>query len=246
MSVLLGRVRGSCAVDRRAKAAPAMQQGDCGSSRIGRDRVLESLARTIEVRDNHTQGHSRRVAKNAVALGQVLGLSEEDLDVLHWAALLHDIGKIAVPEYILMKNGRLSEDEFAEIRRHPGYGADLLASVSPSFRPIADVVRAHHERWDGLGYPLGYRGDEIPKLSRIIAIVDVFEALTSVRPYRSPMPLGQALRYVVNGAGTQFDPSIVPVFESLVDAGQVECGTAIGSPSVNGSAQAESVAPLAI
>ncbi len=228
------------------KASSAMQHIDRGSSSLGRDRVLESLARTVEVRDDHTQGHSRRVAKNAVALGLALGLSAEDLDVLYWAALLHDIGKIAVPEYILMKNGRLSEDEFAEIRRHPGYGADLLASVSQGFRPIADVVRAHHERWDGLGYPLGYRGDEIPKLSRIIAIADVFEALTSLRPYRSPMPVGQALRYVVNGAGTQFDPSIVPVFESLIDAGQVEYGTAIASPSVNGSAKAESVAPFAI
>jgi HD-GYP domain-containing protein (c-di-GMP phosphodiesterase class II) len=228
------------------KASSAMRQRESSSSSVGRDRVLESLARTVEVRDNHSQGHSRRVAKNAVVLGAALGLGAEELDVLYWAALLHDIGKIAVPEYILMKNGRLSEDEFAEIRRHPGYGADLLASVSQDFRPIADVVRAHHERWDGLGYPLGYRGDEIPKLSRIIAIVDVFEALTSLRPYRSPMPVGQALRYVVNGAGTQFDPRIVPVFESLVDEGQVENGTAFAGPSVNESVKAESVAPLPI
>ena len=190
----------------------------------GRERVLESLAKTVEVRDHHTQGHCRRVARNSVLLGNALDLSPQELDVLYWAALLHDIGKIAVPEYILLKNGRLSEDEYAEIRRHPAYGADLLASVSPSFRPIADVVRAHHERWDGFGYPLGYRGEEIPRLARIIAIVDVFEALTSERPYRSPMPAGQALRYVCNGAGTQFDPTIVPVFRALVDEGRIECG----------------------
>lgn len=193
---------------------------------IGRESILESLARTVDVRDHHTQGHCRRVARNAAVLGRTVGLSTEELDILHWAAVLHDIGKIAVPEYILLKNGRLSEDEFAEIRRHPGYGADLLASVSPAFRPIADVVRAHHERWDGKGYPLGYRGCEIPRLARIIAIVDVFEALTSERPYRSPMAPQQALNYVRSGEGSQFDPELVPVFCSLVDQGLIECGEA--------------------
>ena len=142
----------------------------------GYERVLASLANTVEVRDHHTQGHCERVARNALVMGRELNLSGTEMGVLYWAARLHDLGKIAVPEYILLKNGRLTEEEFAEIRRHPSYGADLLASVSTSFRPIADVVRAHHERWDGLGYPLGYKGDEIPRLARIIAIVDVFEA----------------------------------------------------------------------
>lgn len=197
---------------------------------IGRERVLESLSRTVEVRDHHTQGHCQRVAKNAQVVGQALGLQAEELDILYWAAILHDIGKIAIPEYILLKNGRLTEEEFAEIRRHPAYGADLLASVSLTFRPIADVVRAHHERWDGMGYPLGYSGREIPRLARIIAVVDVFEALTSERPYRSPMPVAQALSYVIGGAGTQFDPEIVPVFRRLVEAGVIDCGVATGRP----------------
>ena len=231
---------------RGTKPPTPSREREVGSSSIGRERVLESLARTVEVRDHHTQGHCRRVAKNALVLGRELNLGADELDVLYWAALLHDIGKIAVPEYILLKNGRLSEDEFAEIRRHPAYGADLLSSVSPSFRPIADVVRAHHERWDGLGYPLGYRETEIPRLSRIIAVVDVFEALTSMRPYRSPMPLGQALRYVTNGAGTQFDPSIVPVFEALVDAGRIECGTRSADALVRSQVQPEPVAPLTL
>lgn len=229
-----------------AKPPTPSQEREVESSSIGRERVLESLARTVEVRDHHTQGHCRRVAKNALVLGQELDLGPDELDVLYWAALLHDIGKIAVPEYILLKNGRLSEDEFAEIRRHPAYGADLLSSVSPSFRPIADVVRAHHERWDGLGYPLGYREIEIPKLSRIIAVVDVFEALTSMRPYRSPMPLEQALRYVSNGAGTQFDPNVVPVFEALVDAGRIVCGTRSADASVRSQVPPEPVAPLTL
>lgn len=198
----------------------------------GRERVLESLARTVEVRDHHTQGHCRRVARNAVAVGWALGLSEADVEVLRWAALLHDLGKIAVPDYILLKNGRLSEDEFAEIRRHPSYGADLLTSVSSAFRPIADVVRAHHERWDGMGYPLGLRNDEIPQLARVIAVVDVFEALTSDRPYRSPMPGNQALQYVTHGSGTQFDPVVVSTFRSLVEEGSIEC--AVGLQATNG------------
>lgn len=223
-----------------------LRSAEVRSSSIGRERILESLARTVEVRDHHTQGHCRRVAKNALVLGQELDLGVDELDVLYWAALLHDIGKIAVPEYILLKNGRLTEDEFAEIRRHPAYGADLLASVSPTFRPIADVVRAHHERWDGLGYPLGYRELEIPRLARIIAIVDVFEALTSMRPYRSPMPLGQALSYVRNGAGTQFDPGIVPVFEALVDAGQIESGVRHHDGSFRSQVQADAMAHVTL
>lgn len=189
---------------------------------VGSERILESLARTVEVRDHQTQGHCRRVAKNALAVGRILGLSTENLNVLYWSALLHDLGKIAVPDYILLKNGPLSEEEYAEIRRHPSYGADLLTSVSNSFRPIADVVRAHHERWDGLGYPLGSRDVEIPLLARIIAVVDVFEALTSERPYRSPMPFEQALKYINHGAGSQFDPDIVAAFERLVASGVIE------------------------
>lgn len=187
------------------------------------DRVLASLANTVEIRDHHTQGHCERVARNSTVVGRALGISREESNVLYWAARLHDLGKIAVPEYILLKSGRLTEDEFREIRRHPAYGADLLSSVSRAFRPIADVVRAHHERWDGLGYPLGYKGDEIPRLARIIAIVDVFEALTSERPYRSPMPEKQALEYVKNGAGSQFDPELVTVFEVLYEQGEIEC-----------------------
>lgn len=191
----------------------------------GYERVLASLAKTVEIRDQHTQGHCKRVARNAVVMGRALGMSSSDLALLHWAATLHDLGKIAVPEYILLKSGRLTEDEFAEIRRHPAYGADLLASVSPSFRPIAEVVRAHHERWDGLGYPLGNKGPEIPEMARIIAIVDVFEALTSERPYRSPMSDFQALQYVKNAAGTQFDPALVGLFEVLYRQGEVECAS---------------------
>lgn len=203
-------------------AASSGRGTSTGEGLAGRERILESLARTVEVRDHHTEGHCRRVAKNATALGRALGLEEAQVDVLYWAGLLHDVGKIAVPDYILLKNGRLSDEEFAEIRRHATYGADLLTSVSFSFREIADVVRAHHERWDGLGYPLGLRGGEIPHLARIIAVVDVFEALTSQRPYRSPITTQQALAYIKNGSGNQFDPDVVLAFERLIYDGSVE------------------------
>lgn len=208
----------------------------------GYRRILASLAKTVEVRDHHTQGHCERVARNALVMGHALGISSTEASVLYWAARLHDLGKIAVPEYILLKNGRLTEDEFAEIRRHPAYGADLLASVSVTFRPIADVVRAHHERWDGLGYPLGFRAEEIPRLARVIAIVDVFEALTSERPYRSPMPATQALQYIRNGAGTQFDPDLVAEFEQLYYLAKIECA---GSPSDSEAHQATASKRLA-
>lgn len=205
--------------------ATGLAISDSAAARADSDRVLASLANTVEIRDNHTQGHCRRVARNALVMGTALELSRSDIRILHWAATLHDLGKIAVPEYILLKTSRLSEEEYEEIRRHPMYGADLLASVSQSYRPIADVVRAHHERWDGLGYPLGLKGEEIPEMARIIAIVDVFEALTSERPYRSPMPELQALQYVKNGAGTQFDLRLVELFSSLYLRGEIECAT---------------------
>ncbi len=226
--------------DRQSEGEERSMSADAGFE--GYDRVLASLANTVEVRDHHTQGHCERVARNALIMGRALGISARETSVLYWAARLHDLGKIAVPEYILLKSGRLTEEEFAEIRRHPSYGADLLASVSVDFRPIADVVRAHHERWDGLGYPLGYKGEQIPRLARIIAVVDVFEALTSERPYRSPMPAAQALKYIVNGSRTQFDPELVAEFERLCELGQIEFARHPSLATAHDSSSAEALA----
>lgn len=193
---------------------------------LAHDRILVSLANTVEVRDHHTQGHCQRVAQNAVVMGNALGFDKEELDILYWSAMLHDLGKISVPEYILQKHGRLTEGEFAEIRRHPSYGADLLASIAPEFRPMAEIVRAHHERWDGQGYPLGCHRDEIPLMARVIAVVDVFEALTSERPYRSPLAPDKALHYLRRGSGSQFDPSLVPLFEALYERREIRTADA--------------------
>jgi HD-GYP domain-containing protein (c-di-GMP phosphodiesterase class II) len=203
-------------------------------------RVLSSLALTVEVRDEPTKGHCERVAHNSLLLGTALGFNEQQQELLYWSALLHDLGKIAVPEYILLKPGPLTEEEYNQIKLHPGRGAELLESISPDFVPLAEVVRAHHERWDGAGYPLGLRGESIPLLSRIIAIVDVFEALTSARPYRQPVPPEQAMNYLNEGAGSQFDPRLVPLFEQLYRAGKLRLASVPAEPaaaSALGSAQ---------
>lgn len=185
-------------------------------------RVLSSLALTVEIRDEHTRGHCERVAQNTMAMGQALGFNNRQLETLYWGAILHDLGKIAVPESILLKPGTLTESEYSEIKRHSEYGADLLDSVAPEFKEIATVVRYHHERWDGLGYPARLEGEEIPLMSRMISVVDVFEALTSSRPYRDPMRSEHALIYLKDGAGTQFDSQIVALFEELYFNGQLD------------------------
>ncbi|HEX2031348.1 MAG TPA: HD-GYP domain-containing protein [Actinomycetota bacterium] len=184
-------------------------------------KTLTTLASTVELRDEPTGGHCIRVAHNARALGVAIGLEDASLRTVYWAGLLHDLGKTAIAERILQKPERLTEDEWTEMRRHSVVGAELLESVSPDFRPIAAGVRAHHERWDGTGYPDGLAGEEIPLVGRIVTVVDVFEALTCPRPYREQGTAADALAYLRANAGRQFDPSLVPMFEDLYWKGQV-------------------------
>ena len=184
-------------------------------------KMLRGLVGTLEIRDRHTQGHCERVAKNAKVLGRAIGLQNPQLDTLYWAGLLHDLGKIAIPESILLKEGKLNDLEYAEIKRHPSYGADLLSSIALEFRDIAVAVRHHHERWDGLGYPKGLGKEDIPLLSRIISISDVFEALTSQRPYRQPVSPREALAYLREGSGSHFDPALIQAFEQCFSRGAI-------------------------
>lgn len=188
-------------------------------------KMLSSLASIVEARDRHTQGHCERVATNALVMGRALGFNSDCLDDLYWSALLHDLGKIAIPETILLKKGPLTPAEFTIVKRHPDYGADLLVSVSTRYTKIATVVRAHHERYDGAGYPQGLRGTAIPLMSRIISIVDVYEALTSRRPYRKPMSCDEALDYLSKSAAGQFDPALIPVFEQCYARGDILCSS---------------------
>jgi HD-GYP domain-containing protein (c-di-GMP phosphodiesterase class II) len=195
-------------------------RGDWRStSRLDRSKVLrclvDSLANATAVRDARTSEHCERVARNAVVIGEFLGLPSEDLIRLEWAARLHDVGKMAVPRSVLMKPGPLTPGETKAVRKHSSSGADLLRSASGALGPIAHIVRHHHENWDGTGYPAGLRGEAIPLESRIIAVVDVYEALTSDRPYRPKVSDTDVHREILSGAGSRFDPDVVIVFDEL-------------------------------
>jgi hypothetical protein len=181
--------------------------------------ILRSLAQAAELRDHHTHGHCQRVAFNAERIGEFLGMTERELFELRWAAMLHDIGKIAVSNDVLLKSGPLSDAEYEQVKFHSSFGADLLVSASQDLHGVAHLVLSHHERWDGLGYPRGLRQHEIPLGARVIAVVDVFEALTSQRPYRAPVRQDEAVAIILSGAGTHFDPDVVAVFQLLAERG---------------------------
>ena len=184
-------------------------------------RTLSTFASTVDLRDKPTSGHSSRDAHNARAIGDAVGLAQETLRAVYWAGLLHDLGKIAIPERILQKPGSLTADEIETMRRHSDIGANLLLSVSGDLRDIADGVRSHHERWDGSGYPRRLERDAIPLVGRIVAVVDVFEALTCDRPYRQPQPVTEVLAFIRDKRGTWFDPDLVPILEDLYWSGEI-------------------------
>jgi putative nucleotidyltransferase with HDIG domain len=184
-------------------------------------RILRSLVGLIAERDDKTADHSERVAFNAIQMGKALGVQGHDLETLYWAAVLHDLGKIGIPESILNKPGALTPSERAEMQRHVEIGYRMLVGASPEFKAIAEVVSAHHERWDGQGYPAQSHGENIPLAGRILTVLDVFEALTSNRPYRAPMEPEEALKLIRNDSGTRFDPQIVQTFMTLYDNHQL-------------------------
>ena len=185
---------------------------------VAYEATLEGWARTLELRDGETEGHSRRVAGMTVALARALGVDEEALVQLRRGALLHDIGKIAIPDQILLKPGPLTEAEWAIMRQHPVYAYEVLAPI-PFLRPALAIPRHHHERWDGSGYPDGLREQVIPFAARIFAVVDVWDALISDRPYRPAWSTERADAYVAEHAATDFDPRVVDAFRCLRAAG---------------------------
>ncbi|MFZ0760552.1 MAG: HD domain-containing phosphohydrolase [Candidatus Sulfotelmatobacter sp.] len=175
-------------------------------------RTIEALALAIEAKDHTTHTHLQRVRTYAVEIAKEIGLSPDEIEALRAAALLHDIGKLAVPENIINKPGRLTSEEFEKMKIHPLVGAEILDRVAFPY-PVAPIVRSHHERWDGSGYPAGLSREEIPVGARILAVVDCLDALASDRQYRPAMPLERALDRVKERAGTWFDPRIVEVLE---------------------------------
>ena len=175
------------------------------------DATIEGWSLALEMRDDETQGHALRVASLAVELGRAMGIPGDELVHLRRGALLHDIGKMVVPDAILRKPGPLTEEEWAVMRRHPEDGRDFLRKVA-YLEPALDVPYAHHERWDGTGYPRGLRGEEIPLAARVFAVADAYDALTSDRPYRAAWPEEDVLEHLRRCAGKEFDPQVVAVF----------------------------------
>jgi putative nucleotidyltransferase with HDIG domain len=172
--------------------------------------TLEALVAALDARDRETYGHSTRVAKLTMVLAKQLGVEEgsRQWTTIERGALLHDVGKIGVPDAILRKPGKLSEDEWLEMRRHARIGYEVLKDV-PFLAGAAEIVAAHHEAWDGSGYPLGLAGEEIPFGARIFMVADAFDAMATDRPYRRARPYEDCLAEIIRCSGTQFDPAVV-------------------------------------
>lgn len=175
---------------------------------------FSTLAAALDARDPYTAGHSQRVAAYALMIGRAEGLGSAELDVLHKTALLHDIGKIGVRDSVLLKEGKLTEEEFGQIKLHTVMGENILRQIEPqeAMAVFLPGVRSHHERYDGKGYPDGLSGEDIPLMGRIIAVADAYDAMTSDRPYRKGMPASRALAILEEGCGTQWDPQFAQTF----------------------------------
>ncbi len=176
-------------------------------------KLLPAFGNAMVVYHRGTAEHSERVGSIARAVGIQLGLPDTEIEVLHWTGLLHDIGKLAVPDEILSKAGPLTDEEWAIVRRHPVVGSTLLHTISPGLDPIAAAVHAHHERWDGSGYPDALAGSDIPLAGRVAAVADVYDALTHTRSYRpNAFPVPAAIEHLTSNAGRLYDPDVVHAF----------------------------------
>jgi HD-GYP domain-containing protein (c-di-GMP phosphodiesterase class II) len=178
------------------------------------DALIERWAQALELRNQESAIHCRRITEMTVQLGKAFGLSEEDLVNIRRGAYLHDIGKMALPDSILMKNGPLTDDERATMQQHPDVACQLLFGI-PSLASALDIPYCHHEKWDGSGYPRRLKGSHIPLPARIFAVIDVWDALTSERPFRDALPERAALTYIRSQSGSHFDPEVVEKFLEL-------------------------------
>lgn len=205
------------------------------------DQTLAALCAALDVRDRETEGHSRRVAELACAIAREMELPEEEVTHLYRGGLLHDVGKIGIPDAVLHKPGPLTDEEWELMRQHPLLGAHILQGIDFLARAV-EVVLFHQERYDGRGYPYGLRGAEIPLLARIFAVADAYDAMTSHRPYRPAMSHEEAVAEILRNSGTQFDPEVVRIFLRVVERFQ----TSPRVPSSNGSVPAPSSSPKGV
>ena len=196
--------------------------------------TVYSLTTLLDLRDLSTGTHGTRLAEWAVQVGELAGLDGDELHDLEVACLLHDIGKVGLPDAILDKPGRLTDEEFDQIKKHPDYGWAILRLL-PGFERISLLVLHHHERIDGAGYPAGLKGEEIPLGARIVAVVDAFDAMVSDRPYREGLPVAEAMRRLRADSGSQFDAEIVDLFLSVA-------GHELGEEVVSAAEAVEAIA----
>lgn len=178
------------------------------------DVTIESWSRALDLRDKETEGHTQRVTEMTVKLGRAFGLSEAELVQVRWGALLHDIGKLGVPDGILLKPGPLTDEEWVVMKKHPTFAYELLSPIY-YLRLALDIPYCHHEKWDGTGYPRGLKDTQIPLVARIFAVVDVWDALKSDRPYRAGWTEEKVLEHIRTLSGTHFDPQVVDAFMQI-------------------------------
>ena len=169
----------------------------------------------MDLRDKETEGHTQRVTDLTLKLARAMNISESQLTHIRHGALLHDIGKMGVPDNILLKADQLTDEEWEKMRKHPDFAYDMLSSIR-YLQPALDIPYCHHEKWDGTGYPQGLKGEEIPITARIFAVADVWDAITSDRPYRKGWSQEEALEYIKEQSGKYFDPQVVEEFLSLI------------------------------
>jgi PAS domain S-box-containing protein len=205
-------------ITERKKAERALQDAHNGLQEAYQ-RTIEGWVRALDLRDRETEGHTQRVTELTVKVARTLGFSEEELTHIRRGALLHDMGKMAIPDEILQKPGPLNETEWEKMRLHPIYAYEMLSPIS-YLHAALDIPYCHHERWDGSGYPRGLKGEEIPLVARLFAIVDVWDALCSDRPYRKQLPKAEVISYLREKSGELFEPRLVDVFLAVMGADQ--------------------------
>lgn len=194
------------------------------------DETLAGWASALDIRDHSTAEHTERVTRRTVELARRFGFEGRALDDVRRGATLHDIGKMGVPDDVLGKQGPLTADEWVQMRRHPELAVQMLQGIE-YLRPALAIPRCHHEKWDGSGYPAGLVREQIPLEARLFAVVDVYDAITSVRPYRQPMEPEEARATIRSGSGSHFDPTVVDAFLTLLDAETVmEAGRGPATP----------------
>jgi putative nucleotidyltransferase with HDIG domain len=191
---------------------------------VAYDSTLQGWSNALELREQETAGHSRRVVELTLKIARAIGIEEENLAYIERGALLHDIGKMGIPDNILLKPGPLSDDEWVIMKKHPIYAYNLLSKID-FLKQAVDIPFSHHERWDGSGYPQGLAGENIPLAARIFAVVDIWDALGSDRPYRPAWKRKDIMKYIQDISGKHLDPGIVNVFLQLMETDEDHIGT---------------------